>query len=37
VGTAFDIAGTGKADAASLLTAMRFAKKLVSAKSKGTA
>lgn len=36
-GTAFDIAGTGKADAASLLTAMRFAKKLVSAKSKGTA
>ncbi len=36
-GTAFDIAGTGKADAASLLTAMSYASKLVSAQSRGKA
>lgn len=36
-GTAFDMAGTGKADAASLLTAMTYARKLVLAQKKGTA
>ena len=36
-GTAFDIAGTGKADAASLLTALAYAKQLASAQQKGTA
>ena len=34
-GTAFDIAGTGKADAASLLTALTYAKLLVSAQRQG--
>jgi len=36
-GTAFDIAGTGKADAASLLTAISYADKLVASQSKGIA
>ena len=36
-GTAFDIAGTSKADASSLLTAIKYASTLVSAQSKGTA
>ncbi|OJJ12024.1 4-hydroxythreonine-4-phosphate dehydrogenase PdxA [Alphaproteobacteria bacterium AO1-B] len=36
-GTAFDIAGTGKADAASLLTAISYAGKLVASQSRGIA
>ena len=35
-GTAFDIAGTGKADAASLLTALDYGKQLASAQRQGT-
>jgi len=34
-GTAFDIAGTGKADASSLITAMNYADRLVAAKQEG--
>ena len=34
-GTAFNIAGTGKADASSLVTAIKYADRLVAAKQKG--
>ena len=34
-GTAFNIAGTGKADASSLVTAIKYADRLVVAKQKG--
>ena len=34
-GTAFDIAGTGKADAASLITALGYAERLIAARNTG--